>query len=380
MEDSGNVNNAGAADPSAKAAGENETAPQAEEQEQERGNRMDAAKAFYRAMYAGGDPNPDEYGLATKPAAPAETVSERTGPCPNCAFMEQQLNESQQKALEYENLYKRMAADFENYRKRQDREKDESAGIGTQKAIEAILPAMDDLDRAKQTLTSNTDVKAILDSLNLVYTRFNRCLEGLNIKPMEVIGQPFDPRLHEPVQEIQTNQFADGHVMHELRKGYMYKDKVLRPTLVNVASNPSGVVEAQPDQPKPEGPSEAETASQGAALPIDEAEAAAQAMAANIQASHPDEKTGDEEQAGSMLAAMEKAVDTPVANQEGAESGTTLDALNDALANLVGVDDEKGADLGLDGSSPDAHPDAHNDQSPKKGKKQKVYDITDSES
>ena len=139
-----------------------------------------------------------------------------------------------------------MAADFENYRRRLDREREEFAATGTQKGIEAILPAMDDLDRAKQTLTTSVDPKQFLESMNLIYNRFTKCLEGLGIKPLEVIGEPFDPRNHEPVQEIQTKHFADGVVMHELRKGYSYKDKILRPSLVNVASNPSGVVEAPP--------------------------------------------------------------------------------------------------------------------------------------
>lgn len=161
--------------------------------------------------------------------------------------MEQQLTEAQAKANENENLYKRMAADFENYRRRLDREREEFAAIGTQKGIEALLPALDDLDRARQTLKSSLDPKAFMESLNLVYNRFHRCLEGLGIKPLEVMGEPFDPRMHEPVQEIQTNHHPDGVVMHELRKGYSYKEKVLRPSLVNVSSNPSGVVEAPPE-------------------------------------------------------------------------------------------------------------------------------------
>jgi hypothetical protein len=78
--------------------------------------------------------------------------------------------------------------------------------------------------------------------LNLVFNRFAKCLEAAGVKQMEVIGEPFDPRLHEPVQEIESNEFADGAVIHELRRGYVYKDKVLRPALVNVTSNPSGVI------------------------------------------------------------------------------------------------------------------------------------------
>jgi molecular chaperone GrpE len=222
----------------------------------ERSGRMNAAKAFYRAMYAGEDVVPDDFGMK-QPGGGARN----DGPCQNCAHLEVQVTEAQLKATEMENLYKRMAADFENYRKRVDREREEFQQIGMQKGIEGILPALDDFERARQTLANVTDPKAVLESMTLVYNRFHKCLEGLGVKPMEVVGTPFDPRLHEPVQEIETNQFADGAVMHELRKGYEFRDKILRPTLVNVASNPSGVVEA------PAPPAQAETESSASPAP-----------------------------------------------------------------------------------------------------------------
>ncbi len=209
------------------------------EKPEDRANRMNAAKAFYRAMYAGEDVVPDDFGMSDQ-RGPERGGN--TGPCPNCARLEAQAAEFEKQKNEAENFYKRIAADFENYRRRLDREREEFLGLGIQKAIEQILPALDDMDRAKSSLQTVSDPKAILDSLNLVFARFTKCLEAAGVKQMEVIGEPFDPRLHEPVQEIETNEFPDGAVVHELRRGYVYKDKVLRPTLVNVASNPSGVV------------------------------------------------------------------------------------------------------------------------------------------
>lgn len=229
-DDSGNLN-----------GGTGAGAPEPEpEKPEDRANRMNAAKAFYRAMYAGEEVAPDDFGIngvATPPPAPAHS-----GPCPNCARLEAQAAEFEKQKNEAENFYKRIAADFENYRRRNDREREEAQGLGIQKAIEQILPALDDMDRARTSLANVTDPKAILDSMNLVFTRFAKCLENTGVKQMDVIGEPFDPRLHEPVQEVETNEFADGAVVHELRRGYLYKDKILRPALVNVASNPSGVV------------------------------------------------------------------------------------------------------------------------------------------
>ena len=240
-DDSGQTNQNGDPSPGAPEPGA--------EKPEDRANRMNAAKAFYRAMYAGEEVAPDDFGMNDGSAPRAQT---HTGPCPNCARLEAQSAEFEKQKNEAENFYKRIAADFENYRRRLDREREEFQGLGIQKAIEQILPALDDMDRAKTSLQTVTDPKAILDSLNLVFTRFAKCLEATGVKQMEVIGEPFDPRLHEPVQEVESNEFADGAVIHELRRGYVYKDKVLRPALVNVASNPSGVIVKKEAAPAPE--------------------------------------------------------------------------------------------------------------------------------
>lgn len=228
------------------------------ETKEERSSRMNAAKAFYRAMYAGEDVDPDQFGIggmSGEGGGGEGGGGERgtgggghRGPCPNCTRMESQIAEAQAKQLEAENYYKRIAADFENYRRRTEKEREEFQQMGIQKAVEALLPALDDLDRAKTSLSTVTDSRQITESLGLVFQRFAKCLEGLGIKPMEVVGEPFDPRVHEPVQEIQTQEFADGVVMHELRRGYAFKDKTLRPSLVNVAANPSGVI-VKPEPP-----------------------------------------------------------------------------------------------------------------------------------
>ncbi|HEY9732752.1 MAG TPA: nucleotide exchange factor GrpE [Drouetiella sp.] len=296
--------------------------PEAEKPE-DRANRMNAAKAFYRAMYAGEEVAPDDFGINGAPTAAPATAPAHSGPCPNCARLEAQAAEFEKQKNEAENFYKRIAADFENYRRRNDRERDEAQGLGIQKAIEQILPALDDMDRAKTSLANVQDPKAILDSLNLVFTRFAKCLENTGVKQMDVIGEPFDPRLHEPVQEVETNEFADGAVVHELRRGYMYKDKVLRPALVNVASNPSGVIvkkepapaaaEAAPEAtaeaapaapaPAPEAPAPAPEA------PAPEAEVSAQAPEAPAPA--PEAATPEAKAPEPAAAAPEPAAAAP---------------------------------------------------------------------
>lgn len=195
-------------------------------------DRSAAAKAFYRAMYAGAEPDPEDFGLGEQGGGSGDPKS-----CAYCQRMQSDLETMEAQKNEAENLYKRLAADFENYRKRMQRERDEFSAAGIQRAIEAILPALDDMDMAKEKLNADMDSKAILDSIKLVYSRFARCLEQIGIKQLDVIGEPFDPKFHEPVQQVVTNDVPDGSVYQQLRPGYLYNDKVLRPSLVNVATS-----------------------------------------------------------------------------------------------------------------------------------------------
>lgn len=214
-----------------------EDKPAAPSRSESKGGDRNAAKAFYRAMYAGAEPDPEDFGMkvdkeeeyAARERAATEALAKR---------MEGEMAELEKKASDAESLNKRLAADFDNYRKRMAREREEFQALGIQKAIETMLPALDDMDLAKANLSKTSDPKAMLDSLNMVYNRFTKCLEMIGIKQLDVIGTPFDPKFHEPVQQIVTAEVPDGAVVHQLRPGYVFNDKVLRPSLVNVATAP----------------------------------------------------------------------------------------------------------------------------------------------
>ena len=238
---------------------------------EDRASRMNNAKAFYRAMYAGAEPDPEEFGIdmGTPKAAANDSANQAA-----VLHLEGQLKETEAKATEWENLYKRMQADFDNYRKRMDRERDEMQAIGMQKALEAILPALDDLDMAQSKLTEQTESKVMLQSFKMICARFTKCLDSIGIKQMQVIGEPFDPRLHEPIQEVHTAEFPEGAVVQQLRPGYIFGEKVLRPTLVNVATAP---LEGPGYQPPPEAApaaDEASSESTGPAASTDTSDAA----------------------------------------------------------------------------------------------------------
>lgn len=209
-------------------------------EEEDKSSRVDAAKAFFRAMYAGEEP-PASFGAQAQQQQTAEGAK-NGGPCKKCEGLEYSLKEAEAKTAEAETLYKRMAADFDNYRRRMERDREESVALGVKKAAEAMMPALDDLGRAMQFLNPETPSDKTIESFKLVANRILHCMEQVGLKKINAIGEPFDPKYHEPVQQIETTEFADGVVMHELRPGYILQDRVVRPTLVNVAANESGVV------------------------------------------------------------------------------------------------------------------------------------------
>ncbi len=213
---------------------DDEKNPQSGEGE-DKSNRMDAAKAFFRAMYAGEEP-------------PAQTGEASPADSRRVQELEQQLGMLEQKATEAENLYRRMAADFDNFRRRVEREREELSNAGVRKAAEAIMPALDDLDRAMMYLTPETPSDKLIESFQLVASRIMQCLEQAGLKRLNTQGGVlFDPRFHEPVQQIETEEHPDGTIVHELRGGYILGERVIRPALVNVASNNSVTVTPVPE-------------------------------------------------------------------------------------------------------------------------------------
>jgi molecular chaperone GrpE len=220
--------------------------------EEDKSARVDAAKAFFRAMYAGEEP-PASFGSQSQQQAPADAAATSTA-CRKCEGLEYSLKEAEQKTSEAETLYKRMAADFDNYRRRMEREREESVALGVKKAAEALLPAIDDLGRAMQFLSPDTPSDKVIESFKLVGNRIMQCMEQVGLKKINALGEQFDPKYHEPVQQVETTEYPDGAVMQELRPGYVMHDRVVRPSLVNVASNASGVVTGPQSESAPEPP------------------------------------------------------------------------------------------------------------------------------
>lgn len=137
-------------------------------------------------------------------------------------------------ALEDQHL--RLRAEFENFRRRTRQEADELRKRAAQDLVEALLPVIDNLERATLSTEAAEGVpESFVSGIEMIYKQFLSELEKVGLQKIEAVGTPFDPGLHEAVLHEETEEHPDGHVMEELRRGYIFADRVIRPSMVKVA-------------------------------------------------------------------------------------------------------------------------------------------------
>ena len=140
---------------------------------------------------------------------------------------------------EYDKLnqqYIRLAADFDNYRKRQAQERENLIKFGTETALKSLLEVLDNFERGQKALENVEDCEKVKESFNLVHKQVYDALTKLGLEEIKAIGEEFDPNFHEAVMQTPTSEHPEHTIINELQKGYKLGDKVLRPTLVNVAT------------------------------------------------------------------------------------------------------------------------------------------------
>ena len=133
------------------------------------------------------------------------------------------------------NQYLRLAADFDNYRKRQVQERENLINFGKIEAFSKLIEVLDNFDRAEQSLKDNEDVNCVKDAFNVLHKQILDSLEKMGLSKIETVGELFDPNLHEAVMQTQTDEYPEETIIKELQKGYKMGDKVLRPSMVDVA-------------------------------------------------------------------------------------------------------------------------------------------------
>jgi molecular chaperone GrpE len=129
----------------------------------------------------------------------------------------------------------RTLADFDNFRKRSRRELVDAERRGRDDLLKEFLPVFDNLDRASAHAETATDVKALADGIGLVMRQFADTLSKVGIERIAAVGQPFDPAVHEAVQQMETSDFEPGTIAAEVQAGYRNTEKLIRPALVVVA-------------------------------------------------------------------------------------------------------------------------------------------------
>lgn len=140
-----------------------------------------------------------------------------------------QINELQDKVM-------RQMAEFENFRKRSEKEKSAMFETGAKSVIEKILPVVDNFERGLATVPEDEKDAPFVDGMNKVYRQLLTELENLGVKPIEAVGKEFDPNFHNAVMQVESEEYDSGVVAQELQKGYMYKDSVVRHSMVAVVS------------------------------------------------------------------------------------------------------------------------------------------------
>lgn len=140
-----------------------------------------------------------------------------------------ELKQTQEELADYKDKYLRLAAEFDNYRKRTMKEKTELILNGSEKAINSILPVLDDLERAVSNLGKTEDAKTIEEGIKLIYSKFVQTLEQNGLKEIESIGKELDTDFHEAIALVPTqDEKQKGKIIDCTQKGYILNDKVIR--------------------------------------------------------------------------------------------------------------------------------------------------------
>ncbi|MCC8142435.1 MAG: nucleotide exchange factor GrpE [Lachnospiraceae bacterium] len=131
---------------------------------------------------------------------------------------------------------RRQMAEFDNYRKRTEKEKSQMFEMGAKSVLEKMLPVIDNFERGLATVPEEEREAAFADGMNKIYKQMITVMDDLGVTPIEAVGEEFDPNLHNAVMHAEDEEVGENIVVEELQKGYMYRDSVLRHSMVKVAN------------------------------------------------------------------------------------------------------------------------------------------------
>jgi molecular chaperone GrpE len=138
-------------------------------------------------------------------------------------------------ADEYQGRALRAQADFDNFRRRTQKEKEELAQYATSKLVTELLSVLDNFERALVTTPSSPESEAFVKGVNMIFRQLDGVLKSEGLTAMETVGQPFNPEYHQAIMQVESEEYEEGIVTEEVQKGYLLKDRVLRPAMVKVS-------------------------------------------------------------------------------------------------------------------------------------------------
>lgn len=145
------------------------------------------------------------------------------------ARLKTEVEETQQRFV-------RAQADFDNFRRRTQKEKEELAKYASMKLVTELVPVIDNFERAMATVPEGTESESFSKGIQMIFRQLETVLNNEGLTAMDTVGQPFNPEFHQAIMQVETDEYEEGTVVEEVQKGYMLKDKVLRPAMVKVSS------------------------------------------------------------------------------------------------------------------------------------------------
>ena len=178
--------------------------------------------------------NPQEADAAEQDTAQDADPNEKKGKKKSLLGKEKKPNKLQEKVDELEDRVKRQMAEFDNFRKRSEKEKTAMFETGAKSVVEKILPVVDNFERGLAGLSEEEMKEPFAEGMNMVYKQLITELEKLEVKPIEAVGCEFNPELHNAVMQVASEEYESGIIAQELQKGYTYRDSVVRHSMVAV--------------------------------------------------------------------------------------------------------------------------------------------------
>lgn len=171
----------------------------------------------------------------------AETAKEQTAKEAGAEEVTEEVTEEEapkadKKAQEINDKLMRTIAEFDNFRKRSEKEKSAMFEIGAKAIIEKILPVLDNFERGLDSISEDEKGSAFAQGIEQIYKQFVAVLDDAGVKVIETVGKEFDPNLHNAVMHVEDDSLGENIIAEEFQKGYMYKDSVVRHSMVKVAN------------------------------------------------------------------------------------------------------------------------------------------------